>query len=85
ITWTFFGIWGSSNNNIEGNEFYSSLTDLAPLEVFDSESAGNNVNGNLWRASSEDWFWIGNWRSDWKSYPDVTGWDIDGDICDGCD
>ena len=85
ITWTFIGIWGSNNNTIESNEFYSSLSDLAPLEVFDSVSADNFVNNNFWRTSSEDWVWMGSWRSDWKNYPAVTGWDIDGDICDGCD
>jgi len=82
--WTFFGIWGSENNVISGNEFNSSLPDVAALIVVDEQSTHNTVDENTWRLTGSSWIWEGEERTDWTSYPVITGWDINGDICIGC-
>lgn len=84
-SWTFMGIWGSQNNTIEGNVFYSTLTDFSPLEVFDSASANNAVNNNVWKSKYPRWKWEDSWRSDWMDYKAVTGWGKDSEICMNCD
>lgn len=82
--WTFFGIWGSENNIISDNEFNSSLPDVAALIVVDEQSTHNTVDENTWRLNGSSWIWEGEERTDWTSYPVITGWDVNGDICPGC-
>lgn len=84
-SWTFIGIWGSENNVVKNNIFYSTLPDFSALEVFDSESANNDVNNNLWKSEYTWWKWNGSWRSDWENYKAVTGWGADSEICMKCD
>jgi parallel beta-helix repeat protein len=82
--WTFFGIWGSDNNIISGNTFNSSLPDVAALIVVDEQSTHNTVDENTWRVAGNKWIWEGEERTDWTSYPELTGWDVNGDVCLGC-
>lgn len=82
--WTFFGIWGSENNTITGNAFTSTLPDMTALIVVDEQSTHNTVDENMWNLTGSAWIWEGVERTDWTSYPDVTGWDAHGDICLGC-
>ena len=82
--WTFFGIWGSENNVISGNTFDSTLPDMTALIVVDEQSTHNTVDDNTWRFAGDMWIWEGVERTDWTSYPDVTGWDLNGDICLDC-
>jgi len=78
---THLGIWKSSENIIRNNKFISSNTKVAAIEVFDEESANNDVDYNYWKVNSSDWKWNDQWRDDFqKSYQDVTGWDENGDI-----
>lgn len=85
VDWTFMGIWGSRNNTITDNEFYTTLLDFAAVLVYDTVSANNDVNHNIWRTAGGLWIWEGLKRSDWENYRDVTGWDSESDICIGCD
>lgn len=82
--WTFFGIWGSENNVISGNEFNSSLSDMSAMIVVDEPSTHNTVDENTWRLTGNGWIWEGEERTDWTSYPVITGWDLNGDICPDC-
>lgn len=83
-SWTFFGIWGSENNIITGNTFTSTLPDMTALIVVDEQSTHNTVDENTWDLAGSAWIWEGVERTDWTSYPDVTGWDTNGEICLGC-
>ena len=82
--WTFFGIWGSENNTITDNSFTSTLPDITALIVVDEQSTHNTVDENTWDFPGNAWIWEGVERTDWTSYPDVTGWDLNGDICIDC-
>jgi len=85
VNWTFIGIWKSQNNIITDNEFHTTLPDFAAIQVVDSESANNTVDHNIWRLAGSLWIWDGVERSDWQNYTDITGWDVNSDICIGCE
>jgi parallel beta-helix repeat protein len=80
---SFLAIWRSENNNIKSNVFYSNEAGFHALEVYDSISANNNVNGNLWMIERDWWKWDGSWRSDFNGsggtgYQSKSGWDANG-------
>lgn len=85
INWTFVGIWRSQDNTISENEFYTTHADFKAIIVDDNQSKNNNVNNNTWRTAGSMWVWGGELRMDWADYPEITGWDLDGDICIGCE
>lgn len=71
----------SQGNQILDNKFASILAKPLPLIVEDSISANNTVNGNTWLSQSNQWYWKGSYRTDFKSkYKSITGWDADGTV-----
>ncbi|MEQ9617884.1 MAG: right-handed parallel beta-helix repeat-containing protein [Deltaproteobacteria bacterium] len=84
VDWTFIGIWKSQDNTITNNEFHTSLPDFAAVQVYDSESEDSFVDNNIWRVAGTLWIWNGDKRSDWQNYRDITGWDLNSNICIGC-
>lgn len=85
VDWTFIGIWGSEDNIITNNEFYTTLSDFSAVQVYDSESGNNTLDNNIWRLEGTVWIWNGEERSDWQNYTDIKGWDVNSDICIGCE
>jgi parallel beta-helix repeat protein len=73
---TFVSIWKSTQNIIKNNIFYSTRSDVAPIQTHDSESGQNTLDYNLWKVNTNSWKWKGGWRSDFSSsYKSITGWD----------
>jgi len=85
VDWTFIGIWGSSGNTITNNEFHTVMPEVAAIQVYDNKSKENDVNNNVWRTAGTLWIWGGERRTDWENYPGISGWDVDSDICIGCE
>ena len=75
---TFVGVYGSVNNIFMNNIFQSSRDDVMGVVVIDSESKQNTYDHNLWNVKNEWWVWGGNWRNDFQSYQNVSGWDSNG-------
>jgi parallel beta-helix repeat protein len=73
---TFIGILRSTDNAFRNNIFYSTRSDVAPLQTFDMNSDQNTIDYNLWKVNTNSWVWRGSWRGDFGSnYKSITGWD----------
>jgi len=72
---THIGVRNSVGNIFKNNIFYSTRSDVAAVQILDSDSGQNTFDYNLWKQNSNTWIWNGGWRSDFSSnYKSVTGW-----------
>ena len=74
---TFVSIWESTDNVVANNIFYSTRSDVSPIQTHDANAGRNTVDYNLWKVNSNSWKWRDGWRNDFNSsnYRSTTGWD----------
>ncbi len=78
---THLGIWGSKNNLFRNNTFISIMPGYQPVMVFDDNSKKQDVDGNTWATTGEEWMWGGKELGSFKSsYKKTTGWDRNGTV-----
>jgi len=77
---TFIGIFGSANNIIKNNIFYSTRSDVGGPFIYDSQSTNNTFDYNMWKVNSNYWQYNGG-RSDFSSkFSSASGWDRNGTV-----
>ena len=77
---TFIGIYGSANNIIKNNIFYSTRSDVSGPFIDDSQSTNNTFDYNMWKVNSNYWQYNGG-RSDFTSkFSSASGWEDNGTV-----
>ncbi len=74
----------SPSNAFTGNVFYSRNPNVWPLKTDTVGDNSNAFNNNLWKVTTNIWYWQDVQRSDWMNYKSVTGWGPNSDICITC-
>jgi len=78
---TFIGIFGSKNNIIKNNIFYTTRSDVSGVMIYDSTSASNTFDYNMWKVSSNTWLYKGAGRGDFTSkFASTSGWEKNGAV-----
>jgi len=78
---TFIGIFGSADNIFKNNIFYSTRKDIGGVFVYDSRSAKNTFDYNLWKVNTDYWQYEGSGRGDFSSrLSSATGWEKNGAV-----
>ena len=73
---TFIGLWTVVNSTITGNTFTSTSSSVRPVQFYDDDSGcpPNEIEGNVWDISTDNWMWNGGGRSDFGSgFGSVSG------------
>ncbi|MCL4245183.1 MAG: hypothetical protein KJ002_08655, partial [Candidatus Dadabacteria bacterium] len=78
---TFIGIFGSAENIIKNNIFYSTRNDVGGVFIYDSWSANNTFDYNIWKVNTNYWQYKGSGRGDFTSkFSSATGWEDNGAV-----
>jgi len=78
---TFIGIFGSSNNIVKNNIFYSTRKDVNSVIIYDSPSANNTFDYNMWKVGTNAWIYKGAGKSDFTSkFTSTSGWEKNGAV-----
>ncbi|MGE0369775.1 MAG: choice-of-anchor Q domain-containing protein, partial [Candidatus Dadabacteria bacterium] len=72
--------YGSANNIIKNNIFYSTRSDVSGPFIDVSQSTNNTFDYNMWKVNSNYWQYKGG-RSDFTSkFSSASGWEENGTV-----